>query len=107
VLGGVVLAGVVLGGASVPVDAGVLGVTVPAGLRVDGWLVGVLGAVVVPVVVDVVVAGTVCTQLTVTPTPLMSADLEAVTTVFCAPWAFGTVASKSVYSGNVKPGGTF
>ncbi len=88
--------GVALVGAGFDADGAVLGVTVPAGLSADGWLL-VAGAE-VPELAELVGDFTFVIQLTVTLTPLMSADLDADTTAFwvvelCDPT---TAASKSV-----------
>ena len=79
---GVLVAGVGVGvGVTVPavlvegvlvVEGAVVGVTVPAGVRVDGAVTAGAGA-----------AGEFDTQLTLTDTPSTTALLVAVTTVFC------------------------
>ena len=52
-----------------------LGVTVPAGLRVDGWLILAAAVVVVMALLELVVVGTLDNQSTVMFTPSMFADL--------------------------------
>ena len=92
------------------VETGEVGVRVPAGVRLDGSLVVVVGAVVVKTPLDGVVTGTFDNQSTVTLAPSIIVDLEAVTTVCCGVDGVEDVCvvagSKSVYSGKVKPGWT-
>ena len=74
-----------------------MGVTVPAGLSVEGSLFWFTVGSEVPLLVEVLVAGAVDTQSTVMlAPPLKVADLDAVTVCVVGPLDIGTAASNSV-----------